>query len=429
MEEARWTGPGAHWISMNRRKVFFFLLFGLVLLSLNLRTATTDLSPVAAQIGDDIHGTTAEFAIIGALPPLCFAVFGALSPILLRYTSIETACLLLVVMIFIGNLLRGLSDDFMVLAVGSVLAFAGMGSGNVLSPPFVKRYFARSVGLVTSLYVGAISVGTFLPPLVAVPITHLDGWRLSFQIWTLLAFVAVLAWVLIRTSLIGQIRRLPGIEELKPDRANSTGHATIALVKSPTVWALTIIFTIVSLNAFIVFAWLPQILSDTAGLSPASAGTALSLYAALGVPLGIIIPSVVARHGRGAAVVLYLTGIASFILGSVGLLVVPGALVWLWVVILGLGPIIFPLSLVLIPLRCDTEQMSVAVSAVVQAVGYLVAAAGPFLAGMMRNWSGDWSGTLWMVIGCSAISLVVAPILGRRTSVEAEIALRLERQR
>ena len=67
------------------------------------------------------------------------------------------------------------------LLVGSVVALAGMGIGNVVLPPLVKRYFADRVGTVSTLYITVLQLGTILPALVAVPtggrgrLARLDG--------------------------------------------------------------------------------------------------------------------------------------------------------------------------------------------------------------------------------------------------------------
>ena len=84
-------------------------------------------------------------------------------------------------------------------------------------------------------------------------------------------------------------------------------------LRSPLAWALAVVFAIAGFNAYALFAWLPSILHDIAGTSPAEAGALLSLYAATGLPAGLIVPIVAARYGR----VRLLVGVAigSFIAG------------------------------------------------------------------------------------------------------------------
>ena len=57
----------------------------------------------------------------------------------------------------------------------SAVALAGMGVGNVLLPPLVKRYFPDRIGLVTAVYSTALAVSTMVPALLAVPVARAVG--------------------------------------------------------------------------------------------------------------------------------------------------------------------------------------------------------------------------------------------------------------
>jgi CP family cyanate transporter-like MFS transporter len=62
-----------------------------------------------------------------------------------------------------------------------------------------------------------------------------------------------------------------------------------------------------------------------------------------------------------------------------------------WVVVLGLGPSTFPMSLTLINLRTRTQSGSAALSGFTQGVGYTVACLGPLLFGILHNASSGWA--------------------------------------
>src|SRR3546814_20349239 len=71
--------------------------------------------------------------------------------------------------------------------LGSIVALAGMGMGNVVLPPLVKRYFADRVGTLSTLYITVLQLGPILPALVAVPVAAAVGWRISLGAWALVA--------------------------------------------------------------------------------------------------------------------------------------------------------------------------------------------------------------------------------------------------
>ena len=50
-------------------------------------------------------------------------------------------------------------------------------------------------------------------------------------------------------------------------------------------------------------------------------------------------------------------------------------------------------------------------NAFVLTVGYLIAASGPFLMGVMRDYSGDFTSAYHMLVGVSLLMLVIAPLL------------------
>ena len=79
--------------------------------------------------------------------------------------------------------------------MATVVTLLGVGVGNVLLPPAVKRYFPDRVGLVTAIYATILSISTAVPALVAVPIADAAGWRVSLGVWFLVALTAAIPWI------------------------------------------------------------------------------------------------------------------------------------------------------------------------------------------------------------------------------------------
>ena len=387
-------------------------LVGIVLVAFNLRTAVASLSPILGQLEADIPLSAAEIGFLGMLPPLCYAVFGIVTPLFARRLGLEVTLIVAIAVLTAGLAGRGLAGSPVWLLVASSATFAAAGVGNVLLPPLVKRYFPDRIGLLTTIYVTTMSVSTLLPPLVAVPVADAAGWRLSLGAWAIVAVVSLVPWI----ALLVHPRR--DVSAALPEEAEP-GLLRYAL-RSPLAWSLAILFSAAGFNAYALFAWLPAILHDIAGTSPAEAGALLSLYAAMGLPAGLLVPVLAARHGRVRSLIA--VGVVALVAGYLGLLLVPTTATWLWVVLVGIGPLFFPLSMVLINLRTRTHTGAVALSGFVQSLGYLVVALGPLVVGLLHDATGGWTAPLWLLLASAVPAAVAGAVVARGRYLEDERA-------
>ena len=390
-----------------------------MLVAVNLRTAVAALSPIFSQISVDVPVDNVGVGLLGTLPPLCFAVFGLLAPALKRHLRLETLLIGALVAILIGHLARGLAANYAVLSLASVLTFAGMGVANVVLPPIVKKYFPTSIGTLTSLYVTIMALFSLIPPLVAVPIADSLGWRLSVSMWAALAAVAIIPWLMLwmRDRRATAAATRAATAAAGPAASGSPSDAGLLpeispavagrVWRSPLAWSMGLLFGTTSLNVYAAFAWLPELLTDLAGVSPAQAGVLLSLYAGMGIPFSLAVP-VLASRMRSVAPLIAL-GFACFAAGYLGLLLAPAALPWVWVALVGAGPLTFPLVLVLVGLRSRTPEGTVALSGFTQGVGYALGALGPLLVGVLHELSGGWTAPLAFLL----LTLVVIAVAGR----------------
>ena len=390
-----------------------------MLVAVNLRTAVAALSPIFSQISVDVALDNVGVGLLGTLPPLCFAVFGLLAPALKRHLRLETLLIAALVAILIGHLARGLAPNYAVLALASVLTFAGMGVANVVLPPIVKKYFPTSIGTLTSLYVTIMALFSLIPPLVAVPIADSLGWRLSVSMWAALAAVAIIPWLMLwmRDRRATAAATRAATAAAGPAASGSPSDAGLLpeispavagrVWRSPLAWSMGLLFGTTSLNVYAAFAWLPELLTDLAGVSPAQAGVLLSLYAGMGIPFSLAVP-VLASRMRSVAPLIAL-GFVCFAAGYLGLLFAPAALPWIWVALVGAGPLTFPLVLVLVGLRSRTPEGTVALSGFTQGVGYALGALGPLLVGVLHELSGGWTAPLAFLL----LTLVVIAVAGR----------------
>ncbi|WP_394938700.1 CynX/NimT family MFS transporter [Psychromicrobium sp. YIM B11713] len=366
-------------------------LVGILLIAATLRSAVTVVPPVVSDIGKDLPVDSLTIGLLGMLPTLVFAFFGFFTPLMMRWTSLEKLLIGAMAIAIVGQLARVVAPNTPLFLIFTVIALAGLGAGNVLLPPLVKHYFPDRLGLVTALYVTMLSVGTALPAQFAVPVASAAGWQTSLAVWAGFNFVAAIPWIV---TLFSDSRRLAQTPAEVPASAveGETGQ-----LKEPTkkisVWrssmglGLTLMFGCTSLNTYAMFAWMPQILTE-AGLSPAAAGSMLALFAALGLPLSLVVPLFASRMRNPMPVVVVL--LICFVAGYLGLLLSPGTATWLWVTLAGIGPGTFALALLLINLRTRSQQGAGALSGFSQGVGYALACIGPLLFGILHQATGNW---------------------------------------
>lgn len=387
-------------------------LAGIVSVSLGIRSAITAISPIGEHITADIAIGTSQLGIIGSTPLALFAVASAAVPIMLRVVGFELLMLYSIGVMTVGQVLRALAGDFPAMLIGSLLTFVGVGIANVLLPPLVKRYFPDRVGAITSLYAALLAISLTIPAAVAVPIADIAGWRTSLAVWAAVGAVAILplAFLVIRRSRTALDRS---------DDPATPASDFLRLWRAPTAWLLAGLLAITSLNAFVVFSLFPALLADLAGVDAAGAGYLLAVFSVLGLPLALIIPILAAR---GANVgVLVGVGAACFVIGYLGLLVAPAFSPLLWVTALALGPLMFPLCLVLTNLRPRTEAGAVALSSFMQAVGYVLAAVWPAVVAILHEASGGWQVPIIVLMATAVVSAVLGKFLSARRFIEDEL--------
>lgn len=394
------------------------VLLGVVLVALNLRIAVASVSPILELVDADIALSPTEAGLLGTIPVASFALFGSLTPVLARRLGLEPLLIGAMLLSAGGEIVRSTAGTSTSFLAWSVIALAGMGMGNVLLPPLVKRYFPDRIGTVTAVYSVAMSFSTALPALLAVPVAERLGWRVSLGWWAVVGVVAVLPWLVVvarsavaRTELASLLRRSPRTTAALASRHRGGGRVW----RSPLAWGMALTFAMNSLDSYAMFAWLPQILID-GGTSRHAAGVWLSVFAILGLGPALFAPIAAARMRNPFGLVAFF--VACFAASYVGLLVSPGGPVWLWILLGGIGPGAFPVLLALINLRTRTSAGAASLSGFTQGIGYAVAATGPLLIGVLYEATGTWTAALIFLLATLVVLASAAVVACRPVMLE-----------
>ena len=389
-------------------------LLGIVLVALTLRQAVAVISPILGAIRVDIPISNIGVGLLGTLPPILLAASGFIAPRVARGFGLDGGIVLALLLMTVGHLVRAFAPGFAVLLAGSVVALAGTGIGNVLLPPIVRRYFPDRVALLTAVYVCIVGLSTAVPAAVAAPVAERLGWRFSLGIWSVTSVVALVPWFVI----IARERRrrrsdAAAVESPPPALVTRLWRSRVAL-------SITVVFSTSTICTYAAFAWLPEILGDIAGSTPTEAGVLLAVTGLISVPLALIAPLLVTRLRNVGRLIA--AGIASFVLGYLGLLLAPATITLLWVLLIGSGSILFPVCLVLINDRTRTHGGTVALSGFAQGVAYALGALGPLLVGLLHDASGGWTLPLLFLLAVILVAAIPAITLARPAFVEDELA-------
>lgn len=366
------------------RPLQLWYLIGLILLAVNLRAPITCVGPVLDALRSSYHLSSAATSVLTALPIVCLGVFAAVAPPLSARFGSEKAITAALLLVFVGVLLRSLASPAALFA-GTILAGAGIATGNVLVPAVVKQRFPGRIGSLTGLAMMLMAFSGALAAAVALPLDHLGGLSAVLAVWAVPAALATAVWGSLAHR--SPQRPLPAAVVRRAQGAR--------LSRSPLAWAVAAFLGIVSLLFYALAAWLPEIMRGQ-GFSPEDSGTMLSVLLTLGVPFGFAVPATAARLPDQRVLVATVAG--AKVAGLAGIFLVPQA-GWLWIVILGLATgSAFPLAMTLISLRTPDPTTAARLSGMAQTCGYLLAATGPLSVGLLRTLTGGWTIPLLLLL-------------------------------
>ena len=387
------------------------LVAGIVLAAANLRGALTSVGPLVGEIRADTGISNGAAGLLTTLPLICFAALSLLAPALARRFGTRRVLTGSLLLLAAGIALRS-APPVAALFAGTVVLGLAIAVGNVLLPSLVKHDFPAYIGLLTGVYITVMNSGAALGAGVSVPLARQGdfGWRGALGIWALLAFVTAVAWLF----LLRGGRSVGSPAEATPRGERSYG----GLWRSPLAWQVTLFMGLQSVVFYASIAWLPEVLQG-GGLGAAQAGWMVSLMQFVGIPAALFAPILAGRRPsqRGLLAAAALLSGA----GILGLLFSGGAAIVLWVSLLGLGQgASISLALILFALRTADAGEAAALSGMAQSAGYLLAAAGPFLFGVLHDLTRSWSLPLALLFAV-AVGLLFAGLgAGRDAYVTTE---------
>jgi CP family cyanate transporter-like MFS transporter len=382
----------------------WLLVLGICLVALNLRPALATLSPVLPEVMRDMGLSAGAVSLFTTASVLLLGLCAPFAPGLARRFGTEAVILVALALIGAGTAIRYFAT-LPAMMLGSIFAGIGICLGNVLVPGLVKRDFSRHVPVMTGLYTMCLCASAAVPAGMTVPLADmLGGWPVALSIWAFPALLAMLVWL----PQLSRGTRMPAQSRVRVK----------GLWRDPLAWQITFYMGLQSSLAYSVLAFFAPILRDR-GVSPVAAGLVVSVAMLIQAPSALLAP-VIAAKGRDQRLTIMVALLLS-LAGMMGVIFAPVSGVWFWAICLGIGQgATFALALTLIALRSPDGVVAAQMSSMSQTWGYILAATGPFLVGVLHDWTGGWTEVGLFLAAIALCSGVAGLGAGRRKFVRSE---------
>jgi MFS transporter, CP family, cyanate transporter len=353
------------------------LLLGisLVLIAFNLRAIFSSVSALLPEIRGEFGLSPAGASLLTTVPVICLGLFSPLAPRLAQRIGTERTLMGVLVLLMLGTAIRGLGWMPM-LFFGTALAGACIAVGNVLLPGLVKRDFPDRAALMTGFYTMALCASAACGAGLTLPAERLLGGSTgaALSVWAIPALATAVLWLPQAFSAGGPARKSAfRVEGLWRDRL---------------AWKVTLFMGFQSALAYCVFGWLAPILRER-GLDGITAGGIVSVSVMVQAASCLIAPHLAVRGKDQRIINIALCALA--VVALLGMLFAPLSTIWIWAVLQGIGQGgLIAVAMTVIVLRSPDSHIAAHLSGMAQCVGYLLAAIGPLIVGLIRSWTGSF---------------------------------------
>lgn len=355
----------------------------MILISINLRTSIASVGPLIPFIREDLDISNGEAGFLTTLSLITFAIFSLFAPSLGKKLGHGKAIFLGIFLLAIGVVIR-VQGGIALLYLGTALTGIGIVTANVLMIPFFKARIPEKIGLMTALLSTGMSLFAAIASGISVPLAEGLGWgwRGALLSWVGLMALALVAW----------------IPQLAPGQSQNPS----ALVPGKNVWKSTLAWQVTgfmgaqSVMYFTMITWLPDLLIAR-GMSPVNAGMALFYMQLISLIGTFFAPNLLLRLKQQSGVIIGV-GIG-YLMGYGALFIHQEWVTFAALTIIGIGSgASLSIAYTLISMRSGEELTTAKLSGMVQSAGYVLAALGPLVFGVVLDLFANWNLLIWFLL-------------------------------
>jgi CP family cyanate transporter-like MFS transporter len=368
------------------RRATLAVLSGLFLGTLAMRPQLVGIGPLLPQIQADLGVSFGVVGLLTTIPVLLMGLFAPIGPWVSGRIGPRNAIALCMLGIVAFGLLRPALPGVAAILLTTVAIGVGMGTAGAVLPIVVKLRAPAEPARATGAYAAGIVAGSLIAAAAAIPLADaFGGWRATLVVFAFAGLVSLGCW-------LAFIRPDP-----PEDRA--TGRPPSLPWRSSTAWMLVAVFATQSLLYYSAISWLPAVYVER-GWSEADAGNLVAVLHGVGLAAGIALPFFADRVGTRR---MQLVSVAAVTMtGYLGIVLLPDLAV-LWAAVMGIGlGAVFPLVLTL-PVDVAEGPSAVGATAAFMLLGgYVLSSIGPVGLGILRDLTGNYQTSLWLLVALSA---------------------------
>ncbi|WP_239727908.1 MULTISPECIES: MFS transporter [unclassified Mammaliicoccus] len=392
---------------INRNKKQSLILFiGILLIGASLRAPITSVGIALPSIRDTLNLSNTSVSLITIIPLLSFAVISLFAAKISHKFGLERTVFGALILICVGIALRAITGVSW-LYVGTILIGVGIAFGNVLTPGIIKMNFPLRIGIMTGYYTVVMNIFGSVSSYVTAPLVKHFNYNIAISLIGIVTFIGIITW---------------SFQLNKHETVNSSQTTTnINVWKSPLSWQITLLMGGQSMIFYSLINWLPEFLLSH-GTPINEAGIYLSILQLAIIPLTFVTP-IFAEKLKNQVLITFVTGLL-FVLGILTLMLQPNW-AFLGIILIGVASgLAFGLVNTFFGLRTENGLTAAKLSGMSQSVGYLFAAIGPLLFGILHDVTNSWNTSFGILLVTSIIIMIIGSRAGRNITIEQTLGAR-----
>ncbi|HWU34694.1 MAG TPA: MFS transporter [Methylovorus sp.] len=371
-------------------------MVAIVLVALALRPSIVSIGPILPRIIETFALSHAQASLLTTIPDLLMGMLALPAPWLAHRFGRDKTIVTALAILCACTLARAFAPDVLALLLTTVGVGAGIAITGTLLSGYIKVNYPTRAAWVMGLYVTGLSCGSTLSAVITAPMAeHAGGWRLPAGVWSVVGLLATLAW---------------GYVYWRHTRAHDASQQTVTARaplpwRNALAWRIAGFFACVNLIFYAMVTWTAAVFLEH-GLSSSMAGLLLGCFTAAFMLASPVFGAFSKSLDRRAWL------LASAVMTLLGLVVMTLAPLWAPLPMMaftafGLGGA-FTLGMTLPLDNTANAAETNAWTAFVLTIGYLVAATGPLAFGYLRDVTGSYASSLYLLVAMAGLMIVMA---------------------